>query len=554
MDKALKFNNNKEYKPSHNISFIDMLLDLGAITVDQLHIAKIEHLKTGKPLDTLLVELGFLSDRLVTEAKAKVGGYLNFNSQKTFLDAKTLENFPRAEAESLKVLPLYYKGNDLHVAVCDPEDLKIFDRLRLFYKDIDRFVIHISTPVELLKAIDDGYSHQVLSLKKLIQTYDDAVPLASQSREKITTHFLHALLIDAIKQQASDIHLEPEEKFVCIRYRIDGVLRQICAFHQQYWSLLCVRLKILSGLNIAESRLPQDGRFSLNVSGREVDLRVSTLPTKHGENIVIRILDKHYSLRSLEDLGLTVEQKEQVIDILKTPEGIFIVTGPTGSGKTTTLYSMLRYLSVSSVNIMTLEDPLEYDLPHVRQVEIQEHGGITFSEGVRAILRQDPDIIFIGEIRDISTAQMAVRASMTGHLVFSTFHTQDVFGVFPRLFDLGITPRLLEGNIKGILAQRLLRRLCNNCKKRTIVDNHIVFMAKGCEVCSYAGYLGRTAVAEILCINEEIEVLIQRQASTAELRKFAQKQGFQPLRKAAFEKVYKGETSLEELYRILGKP
>lgn len=552
MTKALKIKGNSDFLTDQRASFIDTLLDLGIITDDQLHVAKIERLKSGKPIDTLLVESGFLSDRLMAEVKAKVAGYLTFDAQKTLVDRKLLKTLPRQEAETLKILPLYQVGEDFHIAVCDPEDLKIFDRLKSLYKRITHFVIYVSTPAELLNAIDEHYGHH-LSLKELLQAYDDPVLSGSQSRDTLAVHFLQALFVDAVKRRASDIHFEPESRFVCVRYRIDGVLRQICAFHWQYWPMLCVRLKILSGLNIAESRLPQDGRFSLTISGREVDLRVSSLPTNHGENIVIRILDKLYSLKPLDKLGLTAAQTEQVKKLVATPEGIFIVTGPTGSGKTTTLYSMLRYLSTASVNIMTLEDPVEYELPHIRQTEIQEPAGLGFAEGIRAILRQDPDIIFVGEIRDEPTAKMAIRASMTGHLVLTTLHTQDVFGVFPRLLDLGLTPRLLEGNIRGILAQRLLRKLCPECKQRTISNNRMIFIARGCDACAYTGYLGRTSIAEILPITEEIEELIERQATSLEFKRVAQDKGFQSLKRGALEKVYAGETSFEEMQRVVGE-
>jgi len=552
MEKVLQIRKNDAFLKDQGISFIDTLLDSGMITFDQLHIAKIEHLKSGKPLDTLLVDLGFLSDQLLIETKSSLAGYLKFDMQKTLIDRKLLRILPRHDAETLRILPLYHAEYDFHVAVCDPEDLRIFDRLRALYKGISHFTVYIATPAELFKAIDQYYGYK-RSLGGLLQACDDRTSSDLQSHETAGVPFLQALFVDAVKQRASDIHFEPEDKFVCIRYRIDGVLRQICAFHQQYWSMLCVRLKIISGLNIAESRLPQDGRFSLNVCGRDVDFRASSLPTQHGENIVIRILDKRSSLQPLEELGLTALQTEKIKNLLQTPDGVFIITGPTGSGKTTTLYSMLHYLSAASVNIMTLEDPIEYALPHIRQVEIQDPGGITFAEGVRAILRQDPDIIFIGEIRDEATAKMAIRASMTGHLVFTTLHTQDVFGVFPRLFDLGLTPRFLEGNLKGILSQRLLRKLCPECKKRTISDNRMIFMAKGCETCSYTGYWGRTSVAEILPITEDIEELIGRQSTTLELKRYVQTQGFQTLVQETLAKVYAGETSLEEMHRVIGR-
>ena len=551
MEKTLKVERSPIVLPAREGSFIDALLRDGILTPDQLHIAHIERLQSSKPLDVLLVEMGFLSSRLMVEAKAKATGYEKFDPQKNFIDIKLLKKLPRQEAESLKVLPLYEEGETLHVAACDPDDIRLFDRLKRFYPGACHFHVSLGTPEEILKALDDHYGH-ALSLKELLQTYDDPSLPHAQSRETIGVRFLQALFVDAVKQGASDIHFEPEERFVGIRYRLDGVLKKICAFHKQYWPMLCVRLKIMSEINIAESRLPQDGRFHFTVLGRDIDVRLSSLPSRHGENIVLRLLDKHFLLKTIEDLGLSPRHLQKLRPLLKIPEGLVIVTGPTGSGKTTTLYSMVQSLSLHSLNVMTLEDPIEYTLPALRQTEIQEPGGLTFPQGLRAILRQDPDVILVGEIRDELTARMALRASMTGHLVLTTVHAHDVFGVFPRLFDLGLTPPLLQGNLKGIISQRLLRKLCSACKKRTIIENRLLFAARGCPLCAHTGYKGRLMIAEILLMTEELEALLSLSTTAFDLKKHAHTQGFESLKKAALERVHKGETSLEEMERVIG--
>ncbi|MGI4851583.1 MAG: GspE/PulE family protein [Janthinobacterium lividum] len=361
MLEALKNEKNLAFLPQLNFSLLEKLITSGAITSDQLQIAKIENEKTGRPLDALLVELGFISDQLMVDIQSKHKGYVNFNPQKTLLDISLLKRLSQDKATTFKVLPLFLTKGVMHVAVCDPEDIRLFDYLTQCYENITDFKIYIATPAVLLETIDRYYG-QEFPLENLLKSFNMS-QTSSNTIENVGVQFLQAILMDAVKQKASDIHFEPEEKFIRLRYRIDGVLKQIHAFHHNLWPSLTVRLKILSHLNIAESRMPQDGRFNLNVLGREVDLRVSTLPTHYGENIVIRILDKLYSLKSLEDLGLNEDQCEKVKNLLAHPEGIIIVTGPTGSGKTTTLYSMLQYLSMTSLNIMTLEEPIEYKLP-----------------------------------------------------------------------------------------------------------------------------------------------------------------------------------------------
>ena len=374
-----------------------------------------------------------------------------------------------------------------------------------------------------------------------------------------------ALLTDAVKREASDIHFEPEASFLRIRYRIDGMLRQIRALHKSYWAAMAVRIKVMSGMNIAETRAPQDGRISLNISGRLVDFRVAAQPTIHGENIVLRILDRQKGIVPLDHLGLDDHQLELVKLMIARPEGIILVTGPTGSGKTTTLYSMLNHINEEGQNIMTLEDPVEYPMAMIRQTSIAESAKLDFANGIRSMMRQDPDVILVGEIRDADTAEMAFRAAMTGHQVYSTLHTNSAIGAIPRLLDIGILPDIMAGNIIGVIAQRLVRRLCPHCRKPYTAQPHerrllgldqagaapLLYRPGGCHHCDYQGYRGRLAIMELLRMDADIDDLIARRATAREIRQAALAKGFRPLAEDGLRRVLDGSTSLEEVARVV---
>ncbi|MGZ5063070.1 MAG: GspE/PulE family protein, partial [Usitatibacter sp.] len=373
-----------------------------------------------------------------------------------------------------------------------------------------------------------------------------------------------ALLNDAVKRSASDIHFEPEQGFLRIRYRIDGVLRQIRSLHKNYWAAMVVRLKVMSGMNIAETRAPQDGRISLTLSGHQVDFRVSSQPTTHGENIVLRILDRDKGIVPLEDLGLHADDLKTLKLMLARPEGIILVTGPTGSGKTTTLYSILNYINTEGINIMTLEDPVEYPMAMIRQTSVNEVVKLDFASGIRSMMRQDPDVILVGEIRDQETAEMAFRAAMTGHQVYSTLHTNSSIGAMPRLMDLGVLPDIMAGNIIGVIAQRLVRKLCTQCKApynpdpgtRRLLgmeadDTRPVYQAVGCARCDNMGYKGRVAIMELFKLDSETDELIARRATGREIRADASRKGFRTLAHDAVSRVLLGQTSLEEISRVV---
>jgi type II secretory ATPase GspE/PulE/Tfp pilus assembly ATPase PilB-like protein len=422
----------------------------------------------------------------------------------------------------------------------------------------------IAAESDILEAIDGVYGYD-LSLRGLLHDIETTSP-QSLNREGYvnpTVRLVNAILLDAIKLNASDIHFEPEGAFMRLRYRIDGILSQISTLHSSYWPAICVRLKVMAEMNIAETRQPQNGRLTFSVGAREIDLRLASHPTIHGENIVVRILDKSRSLLTLHDLGYSPTLMTQVQKALKSPAGIFIITGPTGCGKTTSLYSMLSYMNAPHLNIMTLEEPVEYQLPLIRQAEVRPLGGMGFEEGVRSILRQDPDIILIGEIRDPGTAKMALRAAMTGHQVFSTLHTNDAFGSIHRLMDLGLHPSMLASNLTAVIAQRLIRRLCLLCKTQRKMTRHemsllalssplSLYTAKGCEVCRGTGYKGRLALAEIVVFDQELDEALSASASNHQLKSLAQRKGYRSLRQDAQTRVLRGDTSLEEILKTLG--
>jgi len=375
-----------------------------------------------------------------------------------------------------------------------------------------------------------------------------------------TVRLVNALLVDAIKVGASDIHFEPEGSFLRLRYRIDGQMLQVRSFHLDYWNAMVVRIKIMSGMNIAETRNPQDGRISYNVLGREVDFRVATQPTIHGENIVMRLLDKAKSLVPLDQLGFSNHNISVLKVLLKRPEGIIIVTGPTGSGKTTTLYSILSFINDIETNIMTIEDPVEYQLPLIRQSNVREGAGLDWLTGMKSLMRQDPDIIFVGEVRDSETAMMAVRAALTGHQVFTTLHTNDAIGCIPRLSDIGVPNHLLGSSLIGVLAQRLARKLCKHCRKsrdatpeecRILgVDSSNppqIYDAVGCEKCHNKGYKGRTAMVEILRVDRAMDELIATHATRRVILEHALANGFVTMQQDGIAKVLAGETTINEL-------
>jgi len=452
----------------------------------------------------------------------------------------------------------------------DPFNVIALDQVRALLGGDVEVRPMLAGQAELDKAIDQFYGFE-LSVDGILQEIEtgeiDYASLEAESDEysQPVVRLVNALLSDAVKRGASDIHFEPEHDFLRIRYRIDGVLRQVRSLHRNYWSAIAVRLKVMSGMNIAEMRAPQDGRIGLSVSGRPVDYRVSSLPTTHGENIVLRVLDRQKGIVPLDALGLDDDALTTLRLLMARPEGIILVTGPTGSGKTTTLYSMLSHLNTEQVNIMTLEDPVEYPLEMIRQTSVNEAVRLDFASGIRSMMRQDPDIILVGEIRDEDTAEMAFRAAMTGHQVYSTLHTNSAVGAIARLLDTGIAPDIMAGNIIGVIGQRLVRKLCPHCKQeyepsrfeRQILHLGVgsevppVYQSAGCGKCDHTGFKGRLALMELLRFDGEMDELVARRATGRELLEHARTKGYRRLADDGVRRVLEGVTSMDEIARVL---
>jgi type II secretory ATPase GspE/PulE/Tfp pilus assembly ATPase PilB-like protein len=458
------------------------------------------------------------------------------------------------------------EGRTLTLATTDVFKVVVLDQLRATLGGRMEIRTLLATEAQIEDAIDKAYGFD-LSVDGILEEIetgeidDQSLQAAEGEYTQPVVRLVGALLVDAVKRGASDVHFEPEYAFLRIRYRIDGVLETIRCLHKTFWPGIAVRLKVMSGMNIAETRAPQDGRVSMNISGRPIDFRASTQPTIHGENIVLRVLDREKSIISLERMGLGDRTRERLLLMLARPEGILVVTGPTGSGKTTTLYSLLAQVNDETVNIMTLEDPVEYPVSLMRQTSVNESAKMDFANGIRSIMRQDPDIILVGEIRDAQTASMAFRAAMTGHQVFTTLHTNSALGAFPRLLDIGIPPDIMAGNIVGIIAQRLVRVLCPSCREpyppsaeqRRLIGRPAdrLWRAAGCPQCSGKGYRGRTAVMEILVMDAELDELVARRATARELRTAAMARDFRPLAEEALARVIDGTTSLVEVARTV---
>ena len=548
------------------------LLQLGLISADQLHIALREQHRSGDALGRQLVRLGFLSEATLRDALAQTLSRESIDLTHVLPDPAALALVPQPVAKRLKLIPLSYDAarQTLVIASAEIDNLIALDQLRSLLPAGSTIDTLLAGDSEIARAIDQLYGHE-LSIDGILYEIETGEPerlgAASAGNEyaQPVVRLIDALLADAVRRDASDLHFEPEAGFLRIRYRIDGMLRQIRALHRACWPAMAVRLKVMAGLNIAETRAPQDGRISLHVSGRPVDFRVSTLPTLHGENIVLRILDRQKGLVRLDQLGLAEAQLDLLKLMIARPEGLILVTGPTGSGKTTTLYSILGHLNAEGVNIMTLEDPVEYPMPQIRQTAVSEATRLDFANGVRAMLRQDPDVILVGEIRDEDTARMAFQAAMTGHQVFSTLHTSSAIGAIPRLLDIGIQPDILAGNIIGVVAQRLVRRLCPACRDPHPADDiemrllalggsagrPVIHRPKGCPRCDFQGYLGRLAIMEVLRLDGDLDELVARRATTREIRQAALHKGFRTLADDGCRRVLEGETSLEELSRVV---
>lgn len=550
----------------------EVLIEKGALTEDQLSIALLEMKSTKKQLGTVLIELGFVTDSLIRDALSESTGQRSVDLTNAVLDANSTKIVPQDLARRYMILPLSYDkaAKSLVLAMADTFNIVALDQVRAFNGGDLQITPVLGSEADIVRIIEQfyGFELSIDGILKEIETGEldfDSLQVNDDEYSHPMVRLINALLADAVQLGASDIHFEPEEAFLRIRYRVDGVLRQVRSLHKSYWPAMVVRMKVISNMNIAESRAPQDGRISMSLVGRQIDFRVAAQPTTWGENFVLRVLDRMKGIVAMDKLGLSEDNLNLLRLMLARPEGIILVTGPTGSGKTTTLYSVLSNINTVGVNIMTMEDPVEYPMTMIRQSSVNESVKMGFGEGIRSMMRQDPDVILVGEIRDHITAEMAFRAAMTGHQVFSTLHTNSAVGAIPRLLDIGILPDVIAGNLIGVVAQRLIRKLCVHCKQSAVAgdlekallgvsDNSeevTIFTPVGCEKCDHQGYKGRNSVIEILKINGDMDDLIARRASMRDILGLAKSQGFRPIADDACRRVLEGITSLDEIARVV---
>ncbi len=545
---------------------LELLLKQGLIQKDQAEQAQKESARVGQPLETVLVKSGIIADEELTNVKASIYGipYLDLNNYR--LDRELIKLVPEKIAKKYSVMPLFTTGNALSLGMVDPQNIVAIDQIRKLtnFDTVDTILI---SPGGFQAALNTYY-HSYGSMSDIVKTIErekapsmqDAL-LGEINEQTPVSKLVESLLLQAVQQRASDIHIEPEESIVSVRLRVDGLLHYITTFPLTILSSVVSRVKILGGMDITENRKPQDGKIRTELEGKDLDIRVSTFPTLFGENVVLRLLDKRAMLPNLTDLGFNKETLEQFSKLITRSHGIILVTGPTGSGKSTTLYAALSKINSEEKNIVTIEDPVEYVLPRVRQTQVNARAGITFANGLRGFLRQDPDIMMVGEIRDKETVEMAIQSALTGHLMFSTLHTNDAPSALARLTDMGAEPFLISSSVIGILAQRLVRMNCIKCREPYAPSSAVmqtlglpegtkVMRGKGCPKCNQTGFMGRIGIFELMFISDEIKTLVDGRHSAAEIRKVAIEQGMKTLREDGLEKVRHGVTTLEEVLRV----
>ena len=551
-------------------SLKDMLLASGMIPADQLAEVEEEYERSAKPLKELLVNYDLIMEDQLLEMIATNLGTEVVDLSHVEIEKSVIDMVPGDTARMLGVVPLSFDGTSLTVTVRNPLNYQIGDELRfMLNKDI---IIVVSPEAQIDRFLEKYYPIDMGSMQDMLaemELQDGLANLNENDLENAASEapiikFVDAVLYQAVKDKASDIHFEPFEKEFKIRYRIDGALYEMAPATKNLAIPVISRVKIMSSLNISERRKPQDGRIQLRVAGNPIDLRVSTLPTQFGESVVLRVLDRSVVNLDLDMLGINENVLHKIRDIIAMPNGIFIITGPTGSGKTTTLYSALKEINKIEDKILTAEDPVEYDLEGIVQVPINDSIGMTFAAALRAFLRQDPDIIMLGETRDLESAEMAVQASLTGHLVFTTLHTNDAAGAITRLVDMGVEPFLITSSLIGVLGQRLIRKVCNGCKtaftptdedlaalglKRSDIGDNKFYYGKGCNLCQNTGYKGRKAITELLVMDSRINDLVLQNAPTIVIRDKARELGMETMREDGIRAILNGETTMEEVLK-----
>ncbi|MCP4713610.1 MAG: Flp pilus assembly complex ATPase component [Deltaproteobacteria bacterium] len=544
----------------------EMLVDAGLITAEQLEEALVTQRQTGVRTGEALIGMGLVSAVSICETIAQQTGVPYIDLDSYHIDKTLLKRIPENLLRDYKIMPLFEIGGTLTIATADPMNVVALDEARrLAGQEIETVV---ATEQQIVAAIDHyyGVAGTFDEIVREIEGYDvgNAGESAEGAEAAPIIRFIDRIIYQAVHDNASDIHIEPDAQCVRIRSRLDGILHEITSVPPKLQPAFISRLKVMAELDIAETRIPQDGRFQMNVDERSIEFRISTFPTIYGENLVIRILDQSKSVLSLADLGFGPELLVAYKKIVASPYGIVLVTGPTGSGKSTTLYATLNEINSIEKNIITIEDPVEYRLELIRQTQINPKAGLTFASGMRSILRQDPDVIMVGEMRDLETAEIAFQAALTGHLVFSTLHTNDAAGALARLLHLGIEPFLVASSSIGVVAQRLVRKICSNCKtdeapadelleKYAVsgLDISRVYRGRGCKMCRNSGYSGRSAIYEVMTVDDELRNIIIQNGGEVQLRETARKsQSMMTLREQGVMKAIAGVTTFEEVDRL----
>ena len=556
----------------------EMLFEKGILSEDQLRIALMEQESSREQIGRILVRLGFVTEATIRDALSEVGNSQIVDLNSISVDPDVLAYIPLDVAKQYNVFPVSFdpERQRIQIAVANPNDFIRLDQIRAFLGGEIEVEAVVAEESEITRTVDEYYGLE-LTIDGILREIEggevntDAKSLQQGGTGNPVVRLVNGFLNDAVKRGASDLHFEPEESFLRVRYRIDGVMQQIRSLHRSYWQSMSVRLKVMSDMNIAENRLPQDGRIRFTVYGRNVDFRVACQPCTYGENFVLRLSDPQGGIADINKLGLNEKSIELLNLMMKRPAGVIMVTGPTGSGKTTTLYAVIRHLNKESVNIMTLEDPVEYPLPMIRQSMVGESSKMGWAQGIKSLLRQDPDIMLIGEVRESEVATLSFRAAMTGHMVLTTLHTNSAIGVIPRLTDMGVSPDVIATNVSGIVAQRLVRRLCPHCKAerremneheqaiipraladKSLLEGMILYDPVGCDRCEHRGYRGRLAVIELLRFNEDLDDLVANRATVRDvLAKAVETNSFVSMAENGAEKVALGDTTLDEVARVV---
>ncbi len=548
----------------------NQLVDSSLISQDQLEMALQEQGKSGGSLGFNLVKTGAISEKAFSEFLSQIYGVPALDLDEIEADEHSVELIPPEVATKFQVVPVSREGRVLTVAMANPDNIFALDDIKFITgldvrpvvatetaikRAIDRFYDSADSLAEVMRDMEDDF--------EIVDDLEDDTSLAEvQSEDAPVVKLVNSLIADAVNKGASDIHIEPFEKKLRVRYRIDGVLHEMMSPPFKMKGAVISRLKIMAELDIAEKRVPQDGRIKIRIGSKKIDLRVSTLPTIFGEKVVMRILDKSNLQVDLTKLGFVPESLERFLKAIESPYGMVLVTGPTGSGKTTTLYSALNRINLPEHNIMTAEDPVEYNLDGINQVNVHEEIGLTFASALKAFLRQDPNIVMVGEIRDLETASIAVKAALTGHLVLSTVHTNDAPSTINRMIDMGIEPFLVASSTNLILAQRLIRKLCTKCRNKIEIHSEAmrelgvaaeqafdIFEPVGCPSCGGTGYSGRLGLYEVMLVSEEIKQMILDRCSVAEIKEQAVREGMLTLRVDGIRKLKEGTTSLAEVLK-----